>query len=59
MTKEQIEYIRKNRLKESMYNMAAELDISYNKVRDYMIANNLQLTKEELREMKRYLYSNN
>jgi len=59
MTKEQIEYIRKNRLKESMYNMAAELDISYNKVRDYMIANNLQLTKEELREMKCYLYSNN
>lgn len=45
MTKQDQEYIKNNRLKYSMLDMAAHLDISYNRVRNFMIENNLQVDK--------------
>jgi phage antirepressor YoqD-like protein len=45
MTKQDQEYIKENRLKLSMLDMAAHLDISYNRVRNFMIENNLQVDK--------------
>jgi phage antirepressor YoqD-like protein len=45
-------YIEENRLKMSMVDMAQVMDISYNKVRDYMIANNFMLTKEQVYKVK-------
>jgi uncharacterized protein YeeX (DUF496 family) len=46
MNLEQQKYIKENRTKESMLTMAKCLGISYNKVRDYMIKNNLQVSQE-------------
>jgi hypothetical protein len=46
MNLEQQEYIKKNRIKESMLTMAKCLGISYNKVRNYMILKNLQVSQE-------------
>jgi len=45
-------YIRENRLKESMLDMSKKLNVSYNKVRDYMIANGLTLTKNQINKVK-------
>lgn len=52
MTNLQKDYIQENRLKASMVDMATCLSISYNKVRNYMINNNLQTTKKELEQIK-------
>ena len=45
MTTVQQDYIKENRLKQSMLDMAYSLDISYSKVRNFMIANDLQVPK--------------
>jgi hypothetical protein len=50
------EYIKKNRTKESMLTMAKCLGISYDKVRNYMILNNLQVSQDtvfKIRSLKR------
>jgi len=47
MKKTEIEnYIKENRLKKSMLDMSIVLGISYNKVRNYMVENNLMISKE-------------
>jgi hypothetical protein len=46
MNLEQQKYIKENRTKESMLTMAKCLGISYNKVRNYMIFKNLQVSQE-------------
>jgi hypothetical protein len=56
MNLEQQEYIKKNRTKESMLTMAKCLGISYNKVRNYMILKNLQVSQEtvfKIRSLKK------
>lgn len=52
MNTEAEKYIRENRLKESMLDMSKKLNVSYNKVRDYMIANGLTLTKHQINKVK-------
>lgn len=50
-------FIRENRLKKSMLDMSKEIGISYNRVREFMIENNLQLTSEQIsliKQLKRY-----
>lgn len=47
------QYIRENRLKESMLDMSKNINVSYNKVRDYMIANGLTLTKHQINKVKK------
>ena len=56
MNLEQQKYIKENRTKESMLTMAKCLGISYNKVRDYMILKNLQVSQEtvfKIRSLKK------
>ncbi len=45
-------YIIENRFSKSMVDMAKQISIPYNKVRDYMIANNLALTKQQIHKIK-------
>jgi hypothetical protein len=45
MTAAHEDYIKENRLKQSMLDMSYSLGISYNKVRNYMIENDLQVPK--------------
>ena len=45
-------YIQENRLKESMLGMAKDLGISYNRVRNYMITENLMLTKKQVQKIQ-------
>lgn len=52
MNTEAEQYIRENRLKESMLDMSKKINTSYNKVRNYMIANNLTLSKAEINNVK-------
>lgn len=49
LTPKEESYIKENRLKKSMIDMAKEINRSYNHVRDYMHENQLQLTKQEIR----------
>jgi len=56
MNLEQQKYIKENRTKESMLTMAKCLGISYNKVRNYMILKNLQVSQEtvfKIRSLKK------
>ena len=46
LTQEQIEYIKDNRLKMSMNQMATDLKISFYQVSNYMKKNNLKVDKE-------------
>lgn len=52
LTESDKEYIKKNRLELSMYAMADVIGKPYNRVRDYMRANNLQLTKEQVNTLR-------
>jgi hypothetical protein len=45
-------YIKENRFKQSMLDMADDLGISYNKVRNYMVENDLQVTKQQVYEIR-------
>lgn len=42
------QFIRKNRLTMSMANMGKQIGVSYNRVRNFMIQENLMLTKTEV-----------
>jgi sugar diacid utilization regulator len=56
MNLEQQKYIKQNRTKESMLTMAKCLGISYNKVRNYMILKNLQVSQDtvfKIRSLKK------
>ena len=56
MNLEQQKYIKENRTKESMLTMAKCLGISYNKVRNYMILKNLQVSQDtvfKIRSLKK------
>ena len=48
MTESHQYYIKENRLKESMLGMSKVIGVSYNQVRNYMIKNNLMLSKEQV-----------
>jgi len=52
MTEDDKKYINENRLNLSMIDMSEVVNISYNKVRDYMIKNNLTLSKKEINVIK-------
>ena len=52
MTEEDKKYIKENRLNQSMIDMSKVVNTSYNKVRDYMIENNLNLSKKEINAIK-------
>lgn len=42
------QFIRKNRLTMSMANMGKQIGVSYNRVRNFMIQENLMLTKSQV-----------
>ena len=52
LTDEQKEQIRELRFSLSMIDMAQEIDTSYHQVQKFMVENNLQLTKEQVLEIK-------
>jgi phage antirepressor YoqD-like protein len=56
ITEEQRQYITSNRLVMSMVDIAAQLGISYNRTRNFMIENNLQVDKlgiDKIKSIKR------
>lgn len=57
MTEEQKQFIRENRLFLSMTNLGAELNISRERIRNFMIEEDLILTREEISDL--ILYSRN
>jgi len=52
MTNRDKQYIRNNRLNCSMLDMAAHLDLPYNRVRNFMIENNIQVDKATVMAIK-------
>lgn len=48
LTDNEKQYIRKNRLTMSMVNMGKQMGISYNRVRNFMMQENLMLTKSQV-----------
>lgn len=52
MTLEKQKFIKENRLKLSMIDISKAIHISYNKVRNYMVENNLMLSKTEINNVK-------
>lgn len=53
MNEENQKYIKENRMTMSMKDMATVLGISYNRVRQFMIDEDIMLTKDEVQEIKR------
>lgn len=45
-------FILENRLSLSMNDMADQLNVGYSSVRNYMVANNLQLTKAQVTDIR-------
>jgi len=58
-TEKEKEYIKENRLKESMNAISRNLGCSYTKVRSYMIKNNLQVDKKISSKFKKDPVNNN
>lgn len=46
-TQEQIDFIKKNRLKMTINKMCVETGLGYTRIHGFMVKNNLTLTKEE------------
>lgn len=46
------DFIVKNRFSKSMLDMASELQISYTAVRNFMVKNNLTITKKQVLEIR-------
>jgi len=51
-TAHQKQYIRENRLKMSIMKMGKQLDLSYTRVRNFMIENNLELSKDQVQQLR-------
>lgn len=51
-TLEQIEFIKANRLEMSMVHLAKHLEMPYSRLRNYMVANNLQVDLKTIQKIR-------